>query len=238
MRTSSCGTVANAFRRFDVDSGLQKPWPWLYGMVMNILPAPTPRQHAAPSDLQIASWMQGKKDLSPTSILLCTVPNSIDDVPLATEASYSRAQHWNLSGRCLPSRCEMTGPACASSMYMAIVSIAHAPAGWVALDPGRFCGRQRNYSLAGRLGAAGGRSHAMDGCPWQTDTASCRNGYDRPRPVCADVLAPRAPNEVLTEEGYQIVVTPRARSTVRPSPHAPVGSRLSGGPATLIRSTT
>src|SRR6266404_3223557 len=77
-------TIANAFRRFDIDSWSPKPWPWMYGDAMSVFPtAMTPRQNAALSDLQLsmlAQWAKGDfdADYDPKH----RPPRTIEDVPV------------------------------------------------------------------------------------------------------------------------------------------------------------
>ena len=52
----------------------------------------------------------------------------------------------------------------------------------------------------------GGLSRWM-AVPWQTDTASCRSGYEPAiDPYLPEFWAPRVPNHVLTEENYRKVL--------------------------------
>ncbi len=45
--------------------------------------------------------------------------------------------------------------------------------------------------------------------PWQTDTASCRSGYEPAYdPYVPSFWPARVPNEVLTEQNYKIVMDP------------------------------
>jgi hypothetical protein len=45
--------------------------------------------------------------------------------------------------------------------------------------------------------------------PWQTDTASCRSGYDKTYdPYVPSFWPARVPNQVLTKESYAIVIDP------------------------------
>ena len=202
--------VANAFRRFDVDSWSPKPWPWLYGDAMNIPPARTPRQHATLSDLQLAmlsQWAEGDFDADhdPSAEPL----QDIDAVPLAEQGELltRAALEFCLADAFHPG-CEMTWPVRAASIYMAPFRIAHAPKGWVAPNYGQVLTSDSvtipNGPLAGQQ--PGGFTRWM-AVPWQTDTASCRSGYDKAYDPFTPTFWPaRVPNEVLTREAYDVVM--------------------------------
>jgi hypothetical protein len=203
-------TIATAFRRFDVDSWSPKPWPWIYGDAMNIPPPPTPRQHAALSDLQLtmlAQWAAGdfEADHDPAAEPL----RDIDAAPLHQQGDLltQAALEFCLADAFHPG-CEMTWPMRAPSMYMAPFRIAHAPDGWIAPNLGAILTSDSvtipNGPLYGQQ--AGGLTRWM-AVPWQTDTASCRGGYEKAYDPYTPTFWPaRVPNEVLTKEDYAIVV--------------------------------
>ena len=77
--------------------------------------------------------------------------------------------------------------------------------------PAHLRGRPGLRGAPGRLGAGGPHARWM-ACPWQTDTSSCLSAY---RPYGGEYLPTfwpaRVPNDVLTQENYDILVDP-ARS--------------------------
>jgi L-Lysine epsilon oxidase N-terminal/L-lysine epsilon oxidase C-terminal domain len=203
-------TIANAFRRFDVDSWSPKPWPWMYGDAMNVPPALTPRQNAALSDLQLsmlAQWATGNfdADYDPNH----QPPQAIEQVPIAQQGDVltRAALEFCLADAFHPG-CEITWPARAASMYMAPFRILHAPQGWIAPNLGGYLTSDSVTIPDGPLFGqqAGGLTRWM-AVPWQTDTASCRGGYDKSYDPFAPTFWPaRVPNEVVSREDYAIVM--------------------------------
>jgi hypothetical protein len=202
-------TLANQFRRFDVDSWSPKPWPWLYGDAMNIPPAPTPRQHSTLTDCQLAmldQWATGNfaADYDPSYV----PPADIDQVPVAAQGDMltKAALEFCLADAFHPG-CEMTWPVRASSMYMAPFRFLHAPHGWIEPDLGEVLTgdglKIPNGPMFGQLPGSITRWMAV---PWQCDTASCRSGYVPAYDPYVPAFWPaRVPNEVLTKENYDIV---------------------------------
>ena len=106
--------------------------------------------------------------------------------------------------------CEMTWPMRTASMYMAPFRIKHADPGSVEPDYGASLapGSDALKIPDGPLNAqwAGGITRWM-ALPWQTDSASCRSGYEKSYDSYLPAFWPaRVPNHVLTEEDYQIVM--------------------------------
>ena len=213
-------TIANQFRNNEVDSWSPKPWPWLYGDAMAVPAAQTPRQNASLTATQLAmleEWGAGRfvEDYDPLHVAPC----SLDQVPLAEQGNTltQAALEFCLADAFHPG-CEMTWPVRSASLYMAPFRFAHAPQGWIApqigevltsdwltIPNGPFYGQQ-----------AGGITRWM-AVPWQTDTASCRSGYDKNYdPYVPSFWPARVPNQVLTKQNYDIVV----------NTHRPLGERL------------
>jgi hypothetical protein len=206
-------TISNSFRRFEIDSWSPKPWPWMYGDAMNIPAAPTPRQNAALSDLQLfmlAQWAKGsfEADYDPNH----RPPEAIEDVPVKQQGDVltRAALEFCLADAFHPG-CEMTWPMRTASMYMAPFRILHAPSGWT---PPKLRSRLTSDSIKTPNAPlwqqqAGGITRWM-AVPWQTDTASCLGGYDKSYDPYAPTFWPaRVPNEVLSLADYQIVVNPK-----------------------------
>lgn len=203
-------TIANAFRRFDVDSWSPKPWPWMYGDAMNVPAALTPRQNAALSDLQLSMLVQWAKgdfdaDYDPTH----QSPKSIEDVPLQQQGDVltRAALEFCLADAFHPG-CEITWPVRSATMYMAPFRILHAPPGWIAPNLGSYINGDSVTIPDGPLYGqqAGGLTRWM-ALPWQTDTASCRGGYDKSYDPFAPTFWPaRVPNEVVSREDYATIM--------------------------------
>ena len=205
-------TIANAFRHFSRDGWSPTPWPWLYGDAMNVPPVHTPRQNAALSDTQLnllQQWAKGdfESDDDPARPPFQT----LDDVPLAARPEMlDRASlEFCLADAFHPS-CEMTWPMRHASLYMAPFRIAHAKEGWVEPQYGAVLNLVDLLGMLpwGPLGRQppGGITRWM-AVPWQTDTASCRSGYVKAYdPYLPTFWPARVPNQVLTEESYNVVM--------------------------------
>ena len=202
--------IANQFRNFAVDSYSPVPWPWLYGDAMSIPPADTPRQNAALSDTQLKflqQWAAGDfdADYDPAE----EPPRRIEDVPVKGQGDMltKAALEFCLADAFHPG-CEMTWPMRTASLYMAPFRVKHAAAGWIAPALGEVLTSDSvtipDGPLYGQI--PGGLSRWM-AVPWQTDTASCRSGYDPTYdPYLPTFWPARVPNQVLTKENYAVVV--------------------------------
>src|SRR5262249_15211032 len=104
--------------------------------------------------------------------------------------------------------CEMTWPVRSKSLYMAPFRFAHAPTGWIAPALGAIWSNDNLTLENGPLfGQQAGDITRWMAVPWQTDTASCRGGYDKAYDPYAPTFWPaRVPNDVLTKENYAIVM--------------------------------
>jgi len=203
-------TIANAFRRFDIDSWSPKPWPWLYGDAMAIPPAPTPRQNATLSDCQLAmlaQWATGdfEADYDPSYV----PPRFIDQVPVHEQGdTLTRAALEFCLADAFHPGCEMTWPVRATTMYMAPFRFRHASEGWIAPALGEVLTSDGLTIPDGPLyGQQPGGVTRWMAVPWQTDTASCRSGYVKAYDPYVPAFWPaRVPNHVLTQENYEIVL--------------------------------
>lgn len=203
-------TIANQFRNYEVDSWSPKPWPWLYGDAMAIPAAHTPRQNASLTATQLAmlmEWAEGNfvEDYDAQRVM----PTDINKVPLEQQGdTLTRAALEFCLADAFHPGCEMTWPVRASTMYMAPFRFAHALDGWIAPGLGEVLTSDGvtipNGPLYGQQ--AGGITRWM-AVPWQTDTASCRSGYDKSYdPYVPSFWPARVPNQVLTKQNYQIVM--------------------------------
>ena len=136
-------------------------------------------------------------------------PASIDEVPLADQGDTSDpcALEFCLADAFHPG-CEMTWPVRAASIYMSPFRFAHQAPGWKEPALGQILSSDSvtipDGPLFGQL--PGGITRWM-AVPWQTDTASCRSGYDKTYDPYVPTFWPaRVPNEVLTKENYAIVI--------------------------------
>ena len=200
-------TLFNQFRNFKRDSWAPSPWPWLYGDAMAIPPAETPRQNVALSDLQLRflkQWAAG--DFIADYDQAAVPPQCIEDVPLAEQPEMLNraAMEFCLADAFHPG-CEMTWPMRQAGMYMAPFRLAHRPKNWIEPDYGAVLTPD---NIDGPCGAqiAGGITRWM-AVPWQTDTASCRSGYQKSYdPYLPTFWPARVPNQVMSQRAYETVI--------------------------------
>ncbi len=221
-------TIANNFRRLEV-SGAEAAqlWPWLYGDAISIPTTGSVRQHATLSDLQLQfldQWVNGDFEADYVDMSQCPhVPDplTIDDLPVAEQPDMltKAAMDFCLADAFHPG-CEMTWPMRTSGMYMAPFRLKHAPKtppvntvyygpvmnnDIIPLAEGPLQGGQ----------VAGGVTRWM-AIPWQTDTASCRDGYTTTYdPYLPTFWPARVPNNVLNEARYDQVMNPELGEETR-----------------------
>lgn len=204
--------VSNSFRRFSIDSSSPKPWAWLYGDAMNIPPIDSPRQYSQLSETQLAlldKWAQGEfeADYDPDLVR----PATIDEVPLVEQGDMlSRAALDFCLADAFHPGCEMTWPIRSSTMYMQPFRFLHARPGWKPPTLGTVFTSDSLTLPNGPLTAQEpGSITRWMAVPWQTDTASCRSGYDGAYDPYVPTFWPaRVPNQVLTKQNYDIVMDP------------------------------
>lgn len=209
-------TISNNFRRINVP-GAEAPqlWPWLYGDAIDLSNPNSVRQHATLSDLQLEfldQWVQGDFDadyIETTGCPYSAKTPEIDDLDIAEQPDMltKAAMDFCLADAFHPG-CEMTWPMRSSGMYMAPFRVKHAPktppANTEYYGPimnNDVLPLARGPILGGQV--AGGITRWM-AIPWQTDTASCRDGYTSSYdPYLPTFWPARVPNNVLNEERYQ-----------------------------------
>lgn len=203
--------LANQFRVFERDSWSPVPFPWLYGDAMNIPPAPTPRQHAALTDTQLKflqQWAAGDfiadfdKNYQPIRNIEELPPSQQPDMLTKAAMEFCLADAFHPG-------CEMTWPMRTASMYMAPYRLKHATKGWIEPGYGPLLNSDVLTLPKGPLSGGqlpGGVTRWM-AIPWQTDTASCRSGYDTTYDPYVPTFWPaRVPNQVMSEEQYNTVM--------------------------------
>lgn len=203
--------VYNQFRQFERDAWAPSPWPWLYGDAMAVPPAHTPRQNAALSDLQLRflnQWADGEfiADYAPDA----RPPARLDQVPLEAQPdTLTRAAMEFCLADAFHPGCEMTWPMRQATMYVAPFRLAHRSPGWVEPDYGAVLTPD---NIKGPCSAqiAGGVTRWM-AVPWQTDSASCRSGYQKSYDPYVPTFWPaRVPNQVMSRQAYELVMNPEA----------------------------
>lgn len=216
----------NQFRKIDLPAS-QSPvlWPWLYGDGVEIPQENTNTQHSTLTELQLRflrQWMEGKfiNDLTKSSPEGCPFHaakgeqmqekwKDIDDYPVEEQADLltRAALDYCLADAFHPG-CEITWPIRNPGMYMGAFRIKHESAKSFRdndEDLSKYLnyGATINYTLpdadvnpfGGQV--AGGLTRWM-AIPWQTDTSSCRDGYDLGYdPYLPTFWPARVPNNIL-----------------------------------------
>jgi hypothetical protein len=203
-------TVANAFRNpSDADASL-KPWPWIYGDAMDIPMPPIPRAMTALTPTQLALlqyWADGQfvADYDPEAVS----PQLIEQLPLAEQpAMLDRAALEFCLADAFHPGCEMTWPVRHATMYQEPYRWRHRAKDDPEPDYGSTLTPAEVNSYNGPLyGQFPGSISRWMALPWQTDTASCRSGYDPSYdPYLPTFWPARVPNQVLTEANYHKVI--------------------------------
>ncbi|CAH0335458.1 hypothetical protein FVB9288_01103 [Flavobacterium sp. CECT 9288] len=212
-------TISNSFRRYGT-SGAEAPqlWPWLYGDAISIPSVGSMRQNSVLSDLQLSfidQWVKGDFDADYIDMTGCPhvpEPITLDKLPVAEQPDMmtKAAMEFCLADAFHPG-CEMTWPMRTAGMYSAPFRLLHAPK--TPLVDSSYYGPMMNSDvftlakgplLGGQV--AGGISRWM-AIPWQTDTASCRDGYTSSYDPYVPTFWPaRVPNNILDEERYKEVI--------------------------------
>ena len=203
-------SIANEFRVLTRDSFAAQPLPWNYGDAMNLPPANTPRQHAALTATQLSmlqQWASG--DFDADYGRSARKPRTLEDVPLPEQPDMlNRASMEFCLADAFHPGCEMTWPMRNPMMYMDAYRVLHNPVGWVEPMFGAELIQDTLSLPSGPLaGQSAGDLTRWMAVPWQTDTASCRSGYTKSYdPYLPTFWPARVPNQVLTQENYEIVM--------------------------------
>jgi len=203
-------TVANSFRNPDDGDVSMKPWPWVYGDAMDIPMPPTPRAMNALTTTQLAlldRWARGDfvADYDPAYV----PPGRFEDVPLQEQpAMLDRAALEFCLADAFHPGCEMTWPVRHATMYMAPYRWRHRDPARPEPDYGSTLTPAEAASYDGPLYAQfPGSITRWMAIPWQTDTASCRSGYDKQYdPYLPTFWPARVPNQVLSDANYRKVM--------------------------------
>jgi hypothetical protein len=205
-------TVANAFRNPQYEDASMKPWPWIYGDAMNVPMPPIPRAMNALTTTQLAMlarWADGEfiADYDPDAGFDGT--RDIADVPLAEQpAMLDRAALEFCLADAFHPGCEMTWPVRHASMYSEPYRWRHRAKDDPEPDYGKTLTPAEACSFNGPLyGQFPGSITRWMAIPWQTDSASCRSGYDpQYDPYLPTFWPARVPNQVLSVENYNKVM--------------------------------
>ncbi|MEV7211900.1 LodA/GoxA family CTQ-dependent oxidase [Kitasatospora cineracea] len=204
--------VWTAIRDHARDGLSPQPWPWFYGDAMASKPKSV-LQYMTLSDTQIAhlgAWAKGEFDTTPWP----GFPQHLEDAPVADQPGLldRAALDFCLADAFHPG-CEVTWPIRHTTMYQEPYRILHRPDGQTEPDYGPELTDRQALAADGPLYAQGpGDLTRWMAIPWQTDTVSCRSGYEstalpsvRYDPHVPTFWPARVPNHVLTEEDFRIV---------------------------------
>lgn len=203
-------TVANGFRNPNDKDISMKLWPWVYGDAMDVPTPPIERAMTALTTTQLAmldKWAEGKfiPDYDPDAV----PPRAIDEVPLAEQPTMldRAALEFCLADAFHPG-CEMTWPVRHATMYSEPYRWRHRSQDNPEPNYGSTLTPAEALSYNGPLFSQfPGSITRWMAIPWQTDTASCRSGYDRQYdPFLPTFWPARVPNQVLSNEDYQKVI--------------------------------
>lgn len=184
-------------------------WPPMYGDAFGSF-TPNPNEfftYTATNLGYLASWRDGDfiADYDPDT----PPPRQLDDVPLGEQPEIldRSALHWCMGGPFHPG-CEMTWPMRQGMMYRAPFRLRERPAGLPEPEYGEFLTPALALADDGPLACSGpGDVSKWMAVPWQTDTASCRSGYDAGSdPYIPTFWPSRVPNQVLTQARFEQVV--------------------------------
>jgi hypothetical protein len=201
----------NHFRHFDVDAWSPAPWPWLYGDAVAVPAAQTPRQHTELSQMQLwalEQWAAGNfdADYDPDD----RPPSTIEEFPIEQQpdALTQAAMEFCLADAFHPG-CEMTWPMRLAGLYRGAFRLKPRDPD----DPEVPYGIQLTPSVLNLAdgpingGQSPGSLTRWMAVPWQTDTASCRSGYDKTYdPYLPTFWPARVPNQVLNKDAYAIIM--------------------------------
>lgn len=199
------------FRQPDTTQIAPEAWPPFYGDNMDpdmtnpdSLMAVTPTLYA-----RLQKWAEGDFVSDWTG---APAPVSIDQVPLeAQPAMLDKANLWFCLGGPFHPGCEITWPMRLSTMYSEPFRVKRRPAdqpqpdygdALLPIPPGATPPPGTPYHEQG----PGDLTQWM-AVPWQTDTASCRGGYDASYDAYIPTFWPaRVPNTVLAADAYAKVM--------------------------------
>lgn len=188
-------------------------WPWLYGDAMGVSASASPRQFVSLTSLQLralADWVNGNfiADYEPHKL----PPQTLEQVPLCQQPDMltRAAMEFCLADAFHPG-CEMTWPMRTAGMYSEAFRLRHAED--TAPTHGINYGPEMTSQIALQINGpicsgqvAGGITRWM-AIPWQTDTASCRDGYNLAYdPYLPTFWPARVPNNMLNQANYAKVI--------------------------------
>jgi hypothetical protein len=221
-----------SFRNPDFSDAQVMAWPWFYGDGMNVPPDSNRQWLAIPPHLHnmLSKWADGnfQADWPPSS----EPPKTLEEVPLKEQPeTLDRAALEYCLGEAFHPGCEMTWPVRHVSMYYDAFRILPRAEGEPEVDYGDqlkpeqvFIAQTYTSKTVYQAGVPGGPLFSQGpgdltrwmAVPWQTDTASCRSGYEYEYsrdqttndPYVPTFWPARVPNQVLKEDDYEVAIDP------------------------------
>jgi hypothetical protein len=203
--------IFNYFRAPDGKQIEPQLWPWLYGDNM-LLPATTPNGYFTLTNTlygYLRQWRDGDFEQDWTGP---PGETDLEELPPAEQAeTIAKAALWYCLGGPFHPGCELTWPMRLVGMYSGPFRIRRRAEGnpepdyGDVLSPNAF---QDPFTTPPDVFWNGpGDLTRWMACPWQTDTASCRAGYEKPYdPLIPTFWPTHVPNTVLAEQDYEIAV--------------------------------
>jgi L-Lysine epsilon oxidase N-terminal/L-lysine epsilon oxidase C-terminal domain len=199
-------TLFNAFRALTSKVHEPRLWPWIYGDAFGSFGHASPRNSLALPQLQawiLSEWAAGRFQRDQPQ----PAPSGLDQMPVAEQpATLDRAALTYCLADAFHPGCELTWPMRRLSLYASAFRIQQRAADDPEPDLGPKLNQTNALGLNGPLYAQppGGLTRWM-ALPWQGDTAFCRSGY-QPEfdPYLPTFWPARVPNQVLTQDDYQI----------------------------------
>jgi hypothetical protein len=202
--------IFHCFRPSDTSVNEPRVWPWIYGDAFGSFANTSPGNNLALSpvrEAQLQKWADGEftNDWNPHASPI----RSLDAVPLPQQpAMLDRAALDFCLADAFHPGCEMTWPMRHASAYEKPFRLRHRPPTSPEPDYGGKLTPQIVLQPGGPLYSFGpGDVTRWMALPWQGDTAFCRSGYEPEYdPYLPTFWPARVPNQVLTEEDYEIVM--------------------------------
>ncbi|OCI99140.1 catalase [Agrobacterium sp. 13-626] len=202
--------IYNAFRSVNVTSDEPALWPPIYGDAEGSFSPESPRNSLMLPSYQatiLRAWVEGRFTDDRTGFVPPTA--EIDRIPISERpAMLDRAALTYCLADAFHPGCEMTWPMRHATLYAAPFRILHGENGLSARDYGPVLTRDIALRPDGPLVEQGpGDISKWMAIPWHGDTAGCRSGYDRSYdPYLPTFWPARVPNQVLTEDDYELVI--------------------------------
>ncbi|HEX2834769.1 MAG TPA: LodA/GoxA family CTQ-dependent oxidase [Thermoanaerobaculia bacterium] len=205
--------IFNYFRNPKSQQIEPQRWPWMYGDNMNV-PATTANGYFTVTKTiyrYLTQWANGDfiADYDPKQ-----KTKSFDELTPGQQSDMlTKSALWYCLGGPFHPGCEMTWPMRIVGMYSGPFRIrrrsANNPEGTYGptLDPADFQNGNYFTTPSETMWNGPGDLSRWMAVPWQTDTASCRSGYEpNYDPVIPTFWPAHVPNQVLREQDYEIVI--------------------------------